>query len=202
MTSPSPDVTQVLACAAGELSDEQVAVLSPRIEADSQARQLFAIYRMANETISQDDSTPTPIAIRSRAFNIMPSTRQTSTLERWFDRGRAFLATRTFDSRTPAIGYRGGDTQNRIQFAYEFGDVMIDVLCEREHDGSWNVIGQATDDLGRACVVDVETDNKTCELVIDADGAFRCSLPSGTYEIMLEFGEEQIRLQDVSLESM
>jgi len=202
---------RIIAFAAGELNDVEVAAVAAHVAGCAACTATAARYRGARSTLRGDASVDPPASVVARAKRLYRPPRPATPADP-FATLRRVLARWTFDSR-PGLelalgGMRGATPGYRLGFEDE--TAAVDLLIEPPAVGAadqWRIVGHvdAAPDQPRPTGsqerVAVAVRNAAVTVATDADehGAFSLLAPTGRYDLLVRLPDHVLVLPDVAI---
>ncbi len=199
---------QLIAYAAGELPDTEVAQVEAHLARDPSAAETVARFRMARATIQGDDGTDPPpeTVIRARGiYDLQSSAGPSPSLAEAVVQAIARLV---FDSRAePALaGLRGQATS--FQLTYELFDdaeMELDLHAELDDEADrWRLVGQiaAREPVGSLRVELCRTGSGSVVQAVEGDerGTFVLRVARGAYDLRLHTRTGVVVVPDIRME--
>jgi hypothetical protein len=212
MTDHQAKIERLLAYAAGELPQAEVADMQKMIATDAELRRLQRLVEFVGRTLREDDSVAPPADVVARAKALFQQMRPApagavrSRVQEWLEALDRVVAALTFDSRARAAlaGFRGTAELVRLSFESDLAEIDLE-LNPREEGGEMrmSIIGQisSTDEAGGSPVVLTETGTHraVAQTVCDQGGLFEVTIERGRYDLHVRLPSGVVSAMEIEL---
>ena len=200
---------QLLAYAAGSLSDAEAAAVESHLARNADDAQTVARYRQVRMLAAADDGIEPSAKLLASAKAIYERHAQPTRLG-WIEAVEQFIAKLVFDSRVQPVALRYTDAGQRVNLTFEGQGAEIDLQAERmqRSDGAerWQIMGQICSIpveavAGRPiALIEAGTHRAVAEAVADDRGGFSLQATSGRFDLYIELPDGVLALPGLELE--